>query len=95
MLFDDVDERWQGRTVSHTILGRQAGSSALRRVAGPRLRGSTQESHLGVGTREQRNTWCAAMTAWVLALAMMSIKTWRVMQDQMRNDEEKTTRKPS
>ena len=23
MLFDDVDEKWQGRTFSHTIIGRQ------------------------------------------------------------------------
>ena len=49
MLSDGVDERWQGRTFSHTIIERQLGSSALRRVARPRLRGSKTRAPFGKG----------------------------------------------
>ena len=49
MLFDDVEEGWQGRTFSHTTVGRQSGSSALRRVARPRLRRSTPRAPFGKG----------------------------------------------
>ena len=138
MLFDGVDERWQGKTFSHTIIERQLGSSALRRVARPRLWGSTPESHLkkelcllvkrstyamrGAGRAfefagwdhflqnefvqgmyfmcvfrhriEHGNTWCAAMTTWVLARAMTSIEAWRVMQNEMHKGEENHPGRP-